>query len=134
MVSAYLDRDGMVAIRLHAVSPTGSPRDLPAERMVSELRQTNAGLTRFKCVAKIIKMSGPERPIQSFRAAIAGQLTDRLRIDMFAPFRRIGRHGPVTENISSLSCTHPVNIIKNGFGSGSLQRIIPNRRHRGRPA
>jgi hypothetical protein len=65
--------------------PPQGQRDLPAERMVAGLMQTNAGLTGFRCVAKIT-LSGPNRPTQSFRAAMAGQLTDRLRIDMFAPY------------------------------------------------
>jgi hypothetical protein len=103
--------------------PPDRQRDVPAERMMSELRQTNAGLTRFKCVAKII-LSDPERPTQSFRAAVAGQLTDHLRIDMFAPFG--GSAGTVSSDGKHLFLvTHPSReYYKKRIGSGSLRRIV----------
>jgi hypothetical protein len=43
-------------------SPPDRQRDIPAEQMVAGLRQTNTGLTRFKCVAKIICPTRNGRP------------------------------------------------------------------------
>ena len=98
-------------------------RDMVAEQMVARLRQTNASLTRFKCVGKLT-LSGPNRPTQSFRAAMAGQLSDRLRIDMFAPFG--GSAGTVSSDGKYLYLVmHPSReYYKRRFGSGSLHRMI----------
>ncbi len=100
-----------------------SRRDMAAEQMVAGLRQTNAGLTRFKCVGKMI-LSGPDRPAQSFRAAMAGQLSDRLRLDMFAPFG--GSAGTVSSNGKHLFLVmHPSGeYYKRRFGNGSLRHMI----------
>ncbi|WP_372679978.1 hypothetical protein [Desulfosarcina sp.] len=104
-------------------SPSDIPRDLAAEQMVAGLRSTNTHLTRFKCVGKII-LSVPQQPVQSFRAAIAGQLTDRLRIDMFAPFG--GSAGTVSSDGEHLFLVmHPSGeYYKRRFGSGSLEKMI----------
>lgn len=98
-------------------------RDLAAEQMVAELRQANADLTRFKCVGKIT-MSSSEQPAQSFRAAMAGQLPDRLRIDRFAPFG--GSAGTVSSDGKHLFLVmHPSReYFKKRFGSGNLRRMI----------
>ena len=103
--------------------PPEGQRDLPAERMVAGLRETNTGLTRFKCVAKIT-LTDPNRPSQSFRAAMAGQLTDRLRIDMFAPFG--GSSGTVSSDGEHLFfVAHPSReYYKKKFGNGSLRRVV----------
>ena len=105
------------------LGPPEIPRDLAAEQVVAGLRSTNADLTRFKCVGKIT-MSGPERPVQSFRAAIAGQLTDRLRIDMFAPLG--GSVGTVSSDGKHLFLVmHPSReYYKRRLGSGSLEQMI----------
>ena len=104
-------------------SPPDIQRDLVAEQMVAGLRSTNADLTRFKCVGKII-ISGPQQPVQSFRVAMAGQLSDRLRIDMFAPFG--GSAGTVSSDGNHLFLVrHPSReYYKRRYGSGSLQRMI----------
>lgn len=104
-------------------SPPDSQRDLAAEQVLAGLRSTNADLTRFKCVGKII-MSGPKQPLQSFRAAIAGQLSDHLRIDMFAPFG--GAAGTVSSDGKHLFLVmHPSReYYKKRFGSGSLEQMI----------
>lgn len=104
-------------------SPPDIPLDVAAERVVDTLRQTNADLTRFKCVGKMT-LSGPNRPTQSFRAAMAGQLADHLRIDMFAPFG--GSAGTVSSDGKYLFLVmHPSGeYYKKRFGSGSLRRMI----------
>lgn len=100
-----------------------SHRDLAAEQVVAGLRLTNADLTRFKCVGKIT-LSSPKQPAQSFRAAMAGQLSDRLRIDMFAPFG--GSAGTVSSDGKHLFLVmHPSReYYKRRFGSGSLRQMI----------
>jgi len=104
-------------------SPPDIQLDMAAERVVDSLRQINAGLTRFKCVGKLT-LSGPNRPAQSFRAAMAGQLADRLRIDMFAPFG--GAAGTVSSDGKYLFLVmHPSGEYhKRRFGNGSLRRMI----------
>ncbi len=98
-------------------------RDSAAQEAVARLQQTNAGLTRFKCVGKMT-LSGPDRPAQSFRAAMAGQLANQLRIDMLAPFG--GSAGTVSSDGNHLFLVmHPSHeYYKRRFGSGSLRRII----------
>ena len=104
-------------------SPPDIQRDLAAEQMVAELRLINADLTRFKCIGKMV-MSGPNQPDQSFRAAIAGQLPDRLRIDMLAPFG--GSAGTVSSDGKHLFLVmHPSRkYYKSRLGSGSLEKMI----------
>lgn len=103
--------------------PPEVQRDLPAERVVAGLRGTNTGLIRFKCMAKIT-LTDPDRPAQSFRAALAGQLTDRLRIDMFAPFG--GSAGTVSSDGDHLFfVAHSSReYYKKKFGNGSLRRMV----------
>ena len=105
-------------------SPPDMQRDLEAEQMVAGMKSTNADLTRFKCVGKIIIISGPKQPAQSCRAAIAGQLSDRLRIDMFAPFG--GSAGTVSSDGKDLFLVmHPSReYYKKRLGSGSLEQMI----------
>lgn len=104
-------------------SPPDIQRDMAAEQMVARLRQTNAGLTRFKFVGKMT-LSGPNRPAQSFRSAMAGQLSDCLRIDMLAPFG--GSAGTVASDGEYLYLVmHPSReYYKRRFGNGSLRRMI----------
>jgi hypothetical protein len=104
-------------------SPPDIQRDPAAEQMVAGLKLTNADLTRFKCVGKII-MSAPKQPAQTFRAAMAGQLSDRLRIDMFAPFG--GSAGTVSSDGKHLFLVmHPSReYYKRRFGGGSLEKMI----------
>jgi hypothetical protein len=97
--------------------------DIPAERVKAALVTANTGLTGFRCVAKIT-LSEPNRPKQSFRAAVAGQLTDHLRIDMFAPFG--GSAGTVSSDGNHLFLVaYPSrDYHKKRIGNGSLRRII----------
>ena len=69
-------------------------------------------------------MSGPRQSAQSFRAAMAGQLSDRLRIDMFAPFG--GSAGTVSSDGKHLFLVmHPSReYYKKRLGSGSLEQMI----------
>ncbi|WP_319410050.1 hypothetical protein [uncultured Desulfosarcina sp.] len=96
---------------------------MAAEQMVAGLRQANAKLTRFKCVGKMT-LSGLKRPAQSFRAAMAGQLADRLRIDMFAPFG--GSAGTVSSDGKHLFLVMHASreYYKKRFGSGNLRSMI----------
>ena len=104
-------------------TPPNIPRDMAAEQMVAELKLTNADLTRFKCVGKVT-LSGPTQPSQSFRAAIAGQLSDRLRIDMLATFG--GSTGTISSDGKHLFLViHPSReYYKRRFGSGSLKPMM----------
>ena len=104
-------------------SPPDIQRDLVAEQLVAGLRLTNADLTRFKCVGKI-SMSSPKQPAQTFRAAMAGQLSERLRVDMFAPFG--GSAGTVSSDGKHLFLVmHPSReYYKRRFGNGSLEKMI----------
>lgn len=97
--------------------------DLAAEQIVDGLRRTNAGLTRFKIVGKMT-LSGPNRPPQVFRAAMAGELSERLRIDMFAPFG--GSTGTVSSDGEYLYLVMHSSreYYKRKFGNGSLKRIV----------
>lgn len=97
--------------------------DLAAEQIVDGLRRTNADLVRFKIVGNMT-LSGPNRPAQAFRAAMAGELSDRIRIDMFAPFG--GSTGTVSSDGEYLYLVMHSSreYYKLRFGSGSLKRII----------
>jgi hypothetical protein len=98
-------------------------RDMAAEKIVARLKQSNTGLLRFKLVGKM-SLSGPDRPTQSFRSAMAGQLPDRLRIDMLAPFG--GSAGSVSSDGKYLYLVmHPSREYhKKRFGKGSLRRMV----------
>ena len=103
--------------------PPEIQRDMAADQVVAQLKQINAGLTRFKCVGQM-KLAGPNRPPQSFRAAMAGMLPDRLRIDMLAPFGGVA--GTVASDGNNLFLVmHPTGEYhKRRLGSGSLRRMI----------
>jgi hypothetical protein len=105
------------------LSPYPVERDLAADRIVSGLKQINAGLEQFKCVGKMT-LSGKDRSLQSFRAAMAGKLANQLRIDMFAPvggsngtFASDGRHLFLVIHASR-------EYLKKRFGNGSLHRFL----------
>ncbi len=104
-------------------SPADVQRDMAAEQVVARLIQTNTGLTRFKCVGKMILVD-PGQPTQSFRAAMAGQLPDRLRIDLFSPFG--GSTGTVASDGKNLFLVmhHSREYYKRRLGSGSLSRLV----------
>ncbi len=97
--------------------------DPEAEQTAARLRRINAELTRFKCVGKLTLVL-PAQTNQSFRAAMAGQLRQRLRIDMFAPFG--GAAGTVSSDGNHLFIVmHPTREYhRKRFGSGSLRRFI----------
>jgi hypothetical protein len=89
----------------------------------AQLRRINTELTRFKCVGKLTLVL-PAQATQSFRAAVAGQLRQRLRIDMFAPFG--GAAGTVSSDGDHLFVVmHSTREYhRKRFGSGSLRRFI----------
>jgi hypothetical protein len=97
--------------------------DLAAEQIIAGIKHTNADLVQFKCIGKIT-MSGPQQPVQSYRSAIAGQLKDHLRIDLFAPFG--GAAGTVASDGEHLFLVLHASqeYHKKRFGDGSLQRFI----------
>lgn len=103
--------------------PPPIQRDMAAERVITGLRQTNAALTRFRCVAKVT-LSGSQQPLQSFRAAIVGSLTDRFRMDLFAPLG--GSAGTVASDGKHLFLVmhRSREYHKRRLGSGSLRRLI----------
>jgi outer membrane lipoprotein-sorting protein len=107
-----------------AHGPGGTVQTDPAaERMVARLKAANAGLTRFKCLGKMtLAVSG--QPTRSFRAAMAGALSDRLRIDMIAPFG--GSAGTFSSDGEHLFFVrHPSGeYYKKRYGSGSLRRLL----------
>ena len=103
--------------------PAAIRKDRAAEQTVAALQQINAGLERFKCVGKVT-LVGPDKPVQSHRAAIAGQFPDRLRIDMLAPFG--GSSGTLASDGGHLVLVMPYSreYYKKRFGDGSLSRFI----------
>jgi hypothetical protein len=106
------------------LSPPEIQPDLEAERIVAALSQANADLTRFKCVGRV-RLSGLDRPAESFRAAMAGKLPTRLRIDMIAPYG--GASGTVSADGRYLFLVRHASreYHKKRLGDGSLQRILP---------
>jgi len=103
--------------------PLDAPADAKADQLVARLKQTNTDLRRFKCVGKMA-LAGPDLPFRSLRAAVAGQLDDQLRIDMFAPFG--GAAGTLAGDGRHLFLVmHPSReYYKKRFGSGNLHRLI----------
>lgn len=99
------------------------PRDMAAERVAAGLMNTNAGLTRFKCVGKMT-LSGPTLASQSFRAGIAGRLKDELRVDLLAPFG--GSAASFAGNGTHLFFIMHASrdYYKKPFNNGSLYRFI----------
>lgn len=97
--------------------------DPNAEMLVAALKTVNVDLKQFKCVAKIGMLS-PNQPVQAFRGALACQLPDRLRIDLFAPFG-----GTAASLSSDGDCLYivlhgPRKYYKRSVGNGSLKRLI----------
>ena len=105
------------------IAPLSLSQDLAAEQIVNTIKQTNIDLIRFKCVGKIT-VSSPDQPVQSYRSAIAGQLNDHLRIDLFAPFG--GAAGTVASDGRHLFLVlhAPREYHKKRFGDGNLHRFI----------
>ncbi|WP_394700260.1 hypothetical protein [uncultured Desulfosarcina sp.] len=99
------------------------PSDPAAEELATRLKTANAGLKRFKCLGKMT-LAAPGQPAQSFRAAMAGALDDRLRIDMLAPFG--GSAGTFSSDGQHLFLVrHPSGeYYKKRYGSGSLKRML----------
>ncbi|GAB6907605.1 hypothetical protein DESC_240037 [Desulfosarcina cetonica] len=64
--------------------PPAPVADPAAEALVTRLNHANAGLAQFKWVGRL-SLARPNRPVQVYRAAVAGQHDDRLRIDLFSP-------------------------------------------------
>jgi len=98
-------------------------RDRAAEALVARLKATNVSLTSFKCLGKMT-LADTGQPVQSFRAAMAGALSDRLRIDMVAPFG--GSAGTFSSDGKHLFLVrHPSGeYYKKRYGSGSLRRLL----------
>lgn len=105
------------------LAPFSVPRDPAAAQVIADIKQTNPGLLRFKCVGKIT-VSIPQQSTQSYRSAIAGQLKDHLRIDLFAPFG--GAAGTVASDGRHLFLVLHASrdYYKKRFGEGSLDRFI----------
>ncbi len=106
----------------HLSLPEVQP-DPVAERIVATLKQTNADLTRFKGVGRVT-FSGKDRPVVSFRAAMAGKLPTRLRIDMIAPYGGAG--GTVSADGRYLFLVRHASgeYHKKRLGDGSLQHVL----------
>jgi outer membrane lipoprotein-sorting protein len=104
-------------------TPQPDQWDIVAEKSLARAKQNNASLKRLKCIAKI-SLAHPGQPVRRFRAAIAGQLDDYLRIDMFAPFG--GSAGTFSADGKHLFLvTHPSrDYYKKRFGKGSLHRFV----------
>jgi hypothetical protein len=102
---------------------TPLPGDPAAEQIIETIQQTNIDLVQFKCVGKIT-VSGPGQPVQSYRSAIAGQLNNHLRIDLFAPFG--GAAGSVASDGEHLFLVlhGSRDYYKKRFGNGSLHRFV----------
>lgn len=99
------------------------PRDLAAERIIDTIKQANINLVQFKCIGKIT-VSEPKQPVQSYRSAIAGQMNDHLRIDLFAPFG--GAAGSVASDGKHLYLAMHASrkYYKKRFSNGSLSRFV----------
>ncbi len=104
------------------LAPDTQP-DPAVERLVAGLQQTNAELKRFTCVGRLT-LSGPNGPAQSFRAAMAGQLADRFRIDMLSAFG--GSAGTVASDGQHLFWAMHTSgeYHKRRLGDGNLRRLI----------
>jgi hypothetical protein len=104
------------------LAPDTQP-DPAVERLVAGLQQTNAELNRFTCVGRLT-LSGSNGPAQSFRAAMAGQLPDRFRIDMLSAFG--GSAGTVASDGQHLFWAMHTSgeYHKRRLGDGNLRRLI----------
>ncbi|BBO79682.1 hypothetical protein DSCO28_02480 [Desulfosarcina ovata subsp. sediminis] len=103
--------------------PATVPTDPESEAVLAQLKHANSGLSQFKCVGRLT-LKTPNQPAQSFRAAVAGQIPDRLRIDLFSPFggssatlASDGEHLFVVQHASQ-------EYRKKTLGQGSLRRIV----------
>ena len=98
---------------------TEMPADPAATALLSRLEQTNRSLTQFKCIGRMV-LRGDDQAVQSFRVAIAGQLNDRLRMDLLAPFG--GAIGSVASDGQWLYVVmhSPREYHRKALGSGSL--------------
>lgn len=103
--------------------PVPLPPDPVAEAIIRDLQETNAHLFQFKGIGQI-RIFLPEEPVQVFRVAIAGQMTDHLRIDLLSPvggsaatFSSNGRH------VFLIRQTPPVEYHKKKARSGLLRRL-----------
>ena len=97
--------------------------DPDAERLVASLKKANTDLNAFKCVAKIGIFS-PDRPVQAFRGALAGQLPDRLRIDLFAPFGGAAASLASDGSYLFIALHGERKYYKKGIGDGSLKQLM----------
>ena len=99
------------------------PRDPAAEKIIDTIKQANIDLVQFKCIGKIT-VSEPRQPVQSYRSAIAGQMNDHLRIDLFAPFG--GAAGSVASDGKYLYLAMHASrkYYKKRFSNGSLYRFV----------
>ena len=97
--------------------------DPRADRIVAALGQANADLTGFKCLGRVT-LSGLDRPVASFRAAMAGRSPTRLRIDMIAPYG--GASGTLAADGQYLFLVRHAagEYLKKRLGDGSLQRVL----------
>ncbi|PID40867.1 MAG: hypothetical protein CR984_00970 [Proteobacteria bacterium] len=99
------------------------PTDDAAVHLMADLVQINKALKQFKCVARIT-LTGPDRPAQTFRAAIAGQYPNRLRIDLLAPFGGAAANFSSDGNHLYLVNHRSREYHKIRLGAGSLSRLL----------
>lgn len=113
---------GLITACTH-LAPALLPSDPAAQQIIDTIKQTNIDLVQFKCVGKIT-ISGPGQAVQSYRSAIAGQMNDHLRIDLFAPFG--GAAGSVASDGKHLFLVlhRSRDYYKKRFGNGSLHRFV----------
>lgn len=65
-------------------SPVTILPDPEAEEILASLQGPNAALSRFKGIGQV-RIFIPEQPVQTHRIAVAGEMADRLRIDLISP-------------------------------------------------
>lgn len=99
------------------------PRDPAAEKIIDTIKQINIDIVQFKCIGKIT-ISEPKQPVQSYRSAIAGQMNDHLRIDLFSPFG--GAAGSIASDGNHLYLAMHASrkYYKKRFSNGSLYRFV----------
>jgi outer membrane lipoprotein-sorting protein len=103
--------------------PPAVSGDPAAVRLAADIRDANGQLKGFRCMARMT-IAGSNHPPQTFRAAVAGRLPDRMRMDMLTPF------GAPAANFSSdgrhlyLVNHQSRDYYKTRMGSGSLRRLI----------
>ena len=126
MVSKWLHMVSLLTMCLpvacsHLIAPT-IPKDVKAEKIVSEVVQGNTALTGFTCVAKIV-LAIPDQPVRSFRCAIAGRQNNRLRMDLLTPFG--GSSATIASDGSHLfaDIRSSGEFYKRRIGEGDLSRF-----------